>query len=398
MDTETGGYSLSDEDVRLLAGLPRPFLHWYGEAARDLQWRRDRDPYRVWLSEIMLQQTRVEAVRGHFLRFIQVLPNIQALAEASQETVFKLWEGLGYYRRARNLHSAAQRIMREREGIFPSAYQEILTLPGVGEYTAGAIASICFDAHKPAVDGNVLRLMARMLDSEAPIDSSVFRRQVTAALEGVLGSYVEPGAAGVFNQSLIEAGAVVCLPKGALRCGACPAVRFCKGVASGRAEALPVRRVKKPRRIEEWTVLILWHGGGGYNLAGDSTGGMPAAPGAGASEARLALRRRGEHGLLSGMWELPNTQGWLSPHEALLFAASLGAAPVAIEQVLDREHIFTHVLWRMRGYVIRCAPIKKQAGSQPAGIDHALQWANAAQREAAYPLPSAFRQFLTPNL
>ncbi|MCL2166780.1 MAG: hypothetical protein FWH49_05775, partial [Clostridiales bacterium] len=170
---------LCEEDWALLARFPGPFLSWFRENARDLPWRRDRAPYHVWISEIMLQQTRAEAVKGYYLRFLQALPDIRALAAAPEELVLKLWEGLGYYRRAQNLHKAARVIVDELDGVFPSAYGEIRDLPGIGDYTAGAIASICFGLPKPAVDGNVLRVTARILDSNAIVDEPAFRRQVS---------------------------------------------------------------------------------------------------------------------------------------------------------------------------------------------------------------------------
>ena len=474
---------LKEADISLLGGMPEVFLQWFSSNARDLPWRRVKDPYRVWLSEIMLQQTRVEAVKGYYHRFVETLPNLHALAEASEEVVFKLWEGLGYYRRARHLHQAARGIVRDRGGIFPSTYDGILALPGVGAYTAGAIASICFGEPKPAVDGNVLRVVARIMNSEAPIDQPHFKRELSQALEDIMrqsfrhlgdgdargaggsngdaqgaggrngdaravGSSDARGAVssngdaraaggsdaqgagsggmllgddpGSFNQSLMEVGATICLPKGMPKCALCPARLFCRGHLSGRAEQLPVRTVKKARRVERKTVFILWKG-----ALGQGEGGTP----------RLALRRRGALGLLAGLWELPNVEGWLGADEAITQAVAWGAKPQALEQVLERRHIFTHVEWHMRGYVIHCSEdgssVRQEAGlplggrgelgfgygdaagtvpddaerdaadaaGRPArdGIlppGQAMIWASEEERKQAFPLPSAFRIFL----
>ena len=368
---------LCEEDWALLARFPGPFLSWFRENARDLPWRRDRAPYHVWISEIMLQQTRAEAVKGYYLRFLQALPDIRALAAAPEELVLKLWEGLGYYRRAQNLHKAARVIVDELDGVFPSAYGEIRDLPGIGDYTAGAIASICFGLPKPAVDGNVLRVTARILDSNAIVDEPAFRRQVSNAWEAVMRAAAASAGfeAGDFNQSLMEIGATLCLPKGVLRCGQCPAGAFCRGRQSGRAELLPVRKVKRARRIEERTVFLL------LKDMGISRKEI----------VRFALCRRSDEGLLAGMWELPNVAGWLEPNEAIARAAAWGARPAALEQMRERVHVFTHVEWRMRGYIIRC---EREEEASEGKSDKELVWVSREEYRAAYPLPTAFRVFI----
>ncbi|MEL7623644.1 MAG: A/G-specific adenine glycosylase [Clostridiales bacterium] len=373
---------LNQEDMALLAGLPGLFLEWYRTKARNLPWRQNRQPYGVWLSEIMLQQTRVEAVKGFYQRFLEALPDIEALAAASEEQVFKLWEGLGYYRRARNLHRAAQIVVSEHQGVFPADYEGILALPGIGEYTAGAVASICFGIAKPAVDGNVLRVMARLLDSDEAIDQPAFKKKVGQGLEAVMAG--SPGDAaldslsisfdpGDFNQSLMEIGAMICLPKGMPKCGQCPARQLCRGYASGRAELLPVRQVKKPRRIEERTVFILQRG------------------------EEIALCRRCDQGLLAGLWELPNVAGRLSPDQAMAQAAAWGLCPVALEKSLERTHVFSHVEWRMTGYFIGCAAGGEGTALQKEELQETakeLEWTSARQRQLAHPLPAAFSLFL----
>ncbi len=363
---------LNEADMALLAGLPGPFLDWYRKEARDLPWRQNRQPYPVWLSEIMLQQTRVEAVKGYYQRFLEALPDIEALAAASEEQVFKLWEGLGYYRRARNLHRAAQVVASDHQGIFPSDYEGILALPGVGEYTAGAVGSICFGIAKPAVDGNVLRVMARLLDSDEAIDQPAFKKKVSQGLEAVMSGELKAVLPGDFNQSLMEIGAMVCLPKGLPKCSQCPAQRFCRGHASGRAELLPVRQVKKPRRIEERTIFVLQRG------------------------EEIALCRRCDQGLLAGLWELPNVTGRLSPDEAMAQAAAWKVNPAVLEKALERVHVFSHVEWRMIGYFISCAAGAEQGAVEGQARDQAkeLVWTSLHQRRLAHPLPAAFSLFL----
>ena len=340
-------------DSALYARLAQALPSWYTVAARDLPWRRDRDPYRVWVSEIMLQQTRVEAVKGYYARFLEAFPDVRALADAPQETLFKLWEGLGYYSRARNLQKAAQVVM-DAYGVFPNEYDKIRALPGVGDYTAGAIASICFGLPTPAVDGNVLRVCARVTGSAAPVDTVQAKRLVRDTLAAV---YPE-GRCGVFTQALMELGATVCTPR-ALRCEVCPARGFCRGLAEGTAEKLPVRGEKKEKRLEKRTVFLFF------------------------CERRLAIEKRPASGLLAGLWQLPNTLGEMTLSEAVDYAREMGLRPVRPLYSLSRVHVFTHIRWEMTGYAIECA--------RPGG---GYVWADEAALESRYALPTAFRVFL----
>ena len=389
--------------MELPNGMIHAFCQWYKENARDLPWRHDRDPYHVWLSEIMLQQTRVEAVKGYYQRFLDALPDVEALARASEERIYKLWEGLGYYQRARRLHEAAKTIVYDKNGTFPRTYEGILALPGIGPYTAGAIASICFSLPKPAVDGNVLRLMARILNSDALVDGQAFKQEITIALEERMLAETKAGepqdavlSPGAFTQSLMEIGATLCLPKGSPHCSRCPAQDMCLARRYGRAEQLPLRREKKARKIEQRTVFILYRG---------------IEPGQSFTHGELALRYREDAGLLASMWELPNVDGWLSPSEASAKATAWGVRPIVLEQVLERSHVFTHVQWQMRAYVILCSSaesgvetrscdpfeesctghVAEKAASLRA--EHGLIWTLPAQREEAYPLPTAFKLF-----
>lgn len=338
-----------------LARLPAVLLPWYVENARDLPWRADQEPYHVWLSEIMLQQTRVEAVRGYYQRFLAELPTIAALAAAEEGRLLKLWEGLGYYNRARNLQRAAQIIMADYGGIFPGQYERVRALPGIGDYTAGAICSICFNLPVAAVDGNVLRCLSRLEEIDQPMDSPQMKRAAALALSAIYPA----GHCGDFTQSLMELGATICLPGSRPRCEACPARDFCRGHASGRANELPLLTPKRPRKVEERTVLLLEH------------------------EGRLALCRRPSRGLLAGLWQFPNLAGALSPQEALAAAEGWGLSPIAPEQALHRTHIFTHLEWKLTAYRIRC-------GRACA----AFTWAGPEELSGVYALPTAFRQFL----
>ena len=334
--------------------LPEALLPWYHKHARDLPWRQDRQAYHIWLSEIMLQQTRVEAVRDYYQRFVAELPTIEALAQVEEARLLKLWEGLGYYSRARNLHKAAQQIVHERNGCFPSTYEEILALPGVGPYTAGAIASICFEQPVAAVDGNVLRVLSRIGEDFSPIDLPKTRREMSIRLSNVY----PKGACGDFTQAMMELGAMVCLPKSP-RCSSCPAADFCLAQHHSTQAQLPVRLPKREKRVEQRTVLLLQ------------------------CQDKLAIQKREEEGLLSGLWELPNFSGALSPDMALGRAAQLGVQAVELCQELHRVHIFTHIRWEMVCYHILC---KNMAAG--------LVWATQADLQKDYALPTAFRIFL----
>ncbi len=334
--------------------LPSRLLPWFSKNARALPWREDKNPYRVWLSEIMLQQTRVEAVRGYFLRFLEAFPDVATLAAADTDAVLKMWEGLGYYSRARNLQKAAQKIMAEHGGSFPSSYKDILALPGVGAYTAGAIASICFEQPTPAVDGNVLRVSARIANSDAPIDSPAVKNAVTAALEKVY----PPGRCGDFTQSLMELGAMICTPKSP-KCEACPLSDICLAKQHGTASSLPKKTPKKERRKEEKTVFFF------------------------TAEDKVAVRKRDAKGLLAGLWEFPNVEGTLGADEAVKTAAALYVEPGAPTKAKERIHVFTHVEWHMTCYYIPCR------NTPPSFV-----WVNRDELIKDIALPTAFKMFL----
>lgn len=337
----------------ILRRLPEVLLPWFEQNKRDLPWRRDKQPYHVWLSEIMLQQTRVEAVKSYYERFLRELPTIESLANAQEEHLHKLWEGLGYYSRVRNLKKAAQVVMEQYGGRFPESYEEILALPGIGPYTAGAISSICFDLPRPAVDGNVLRVISRILNETTPVDSPDYKKSVQRRL-----AEIYPARAGDFTQSLMELGATLCGPNWTPRCEECPCRGFCRGHAAGTAERLPVKSPKKKKKQEEKTVFVLSCGG------------------------KYALRKRQEKGLLAGLWEFPNVTGSFDMEQGLELLRRWGLEPKALYRQVRRQHIFTHIRWEMNGLYLEVA--------QPLGN---FTWLTAQQIETQAALPTAFRQF-----
>ena len=333
--------------------LPQVLPLWYRANKRDLPWRQDREPYHVWLSEIMLQQTRVEAVKGYYLRFLNALPTIAHLAACDDDSLHKLWEGLGYYSRVRNLKKAAQVILEQHGGVFPKDHKQILALPGIGAYTAGAICSIAYDLPTPAVDGNVLRVFSRLTNDPSPIDLPETKKAVTQALEEIY-----PKDAGDFTQALMELGATICGPNRAPACEVCPCKEICLAWQEGTADKLPVKSPKKDKRQEDRTVFILHCDG------------------------RYALEKRPNKGLLAGLWQFPNISGTLEPKDALVQAESWGLRPRNILKQLERSHIFTHIRWDMRGLYLEV--------EAPAGE---LTWLTAEEVANDAALPTAFRQF-----
>lgn len=334
--------------------LPALLLPWYRENARDLPWRRTKEPYRVWVSEIMLQQTRVEAVRGYYDRFLTAFPDIRSLAEADEEALFKLWEGLGYYSRVRNLQKAARTIMQEHGGVFPTDYKQVRALSGIGDYTAGAICSICFGQPRAAVDGNVLRIAARITADFSPIDLPETKKKVAAHLENVYPA----GECDTFTQSLMELGACICTPRNP-KCGLCPVKGICFAEKAGTVDKLPVKLPKREKKQEQRTVFYLECNG------------------------TYAVCKRTEKGLLSGLWQLPNVSGALSPADALKVAEEFGLKPTELLKEVHKTHIFTHIIWDMVGYQISCS-VKSNS----------FTWVTAEELHTTYALPTAFRIFL----
>jgi len=334
-----GGEGVSKE----LEALTLPLLAWYRDNKRTLPWREDPTPYHVLVSEVMLQQTRVAAVVEYYRRFLEELPTVEALAGCPEDRLMKLWQGLGYYNRARNLQKAAVRIVSL--GGFPGTYRELLGLNGVGEYTAGAIASIAFGQAVPAVDGNVLRVITRVTGDFSDISEPSTKKKIA----GDLAKIIPIEAPGDFNQALMELGAVVCVPNGAPACEKCPLRELCGAKREDWVDKLPVKGAKRARRIEERVVWLVFH------------------------EGRVALRRRPKKGLLAGLWEYPNDLlGAVCPVEGeARFAATA-------------KHIFTHMEWHMTGYEVEAG-----SGELPEG----WIWADKKALRGEYAIPSAFQGF-----
>lgn len=336
----------------------KPLVEWYRGHKRDLPWRKHMDAYRVWISEIMLQQTRVEAVKPYYARFLSELPDVKALAEVPEDRLLKLWEGLGYYNRARNLKQAACQIMEEYGGKFPETYEEIRSLKGIGNYTAGAVSSFVYNIPKPAVDGNVLRVVSRVLADGDDIAKASTRTKIERMIEEV----IPRDAAGDFNQSLIELGAIVCLPNGEPKCEQCPVNSLCMAYCEGRQMDYPVKKRSAARRIEKRTVLIFFDGN------------------------EVAIRKRPGRGLLAGMYEFPNEEGYMNRRQVIEYAKEKGLAPVRIRKLPDAKHIFSHVEWHMKGYEILVDELEKKMNGE-------VIFAGCGELEEKYPMPSAFEVY-----
>ena len=356
----------------------KPMLVWYNENARDLPWRRTKDPYLIWVSEIMLQQTRVEAVLGYYERFTSALPTVTDLAVCPEDRLLKLWEGLGYYSRARNMQKAARIVCESYAGQMPESAADLMKLPGIGEYTAGAISSIAFGQAEPAVDGNVLRVVARLEAISENILSESVKKNIREELRGLHDA--NDGTFGLLNQAFMDLGAGVCLAGGAPKCDICPISAYCRCFALGLQSELPVRVKKQKRRIEKRTVLLIRR---------DET---------------YAIRKRSDSGLLSGLYEFPNEAGELSSDDALAKAESLGLMPLRIKKLSAAKHIFSHVEWHMTGFEILVAPsgFPDDDGVQDAGDlsqtpenanDNTLIFAAPEMIESKYPVPSAFEKY-----
>lgn len=329
-------------------------LRWYDYNARILPWRSEPTPYRVWISEIMLQQTRVEAVKPFYDRFMQELPDMKALAEVEDDKLMKLWEGLGYYNRARNLKAAAQTVMEEYGGVIPDTYEELLKLKGIGEYTAGAIASIACKRPVPAVDGNVLRVVARLLANGDDILKQSTKRWMTEEIVGILPA----DRPGDFNQALMELGATVCLPNGAPRCEECPWDTVCMAHKQGTELQYPYKQPKKPRKIEEKEVFLLeWEG-------------------------RFALKKRPKKGLLAGLWEFPTVSCGQDMDSVDKVQKSYVELSENVDKIGKGKHIFSHIEWHMTGYHVLLSEKPEQDD---------LVWVTKAEMEAEYAVPSAFQ-------
>ena len=336
-----------------------PLLEWYEENKRNLPWRDKNNAYYTWVSEIMLQQTRVEAVKPYFERFITELPDVPALAACPEKKLMKLWEGLGYYNRVRNMQQAAVTVTEEYGGKLPESYEALLSLKGIGSYTAGAIASIAYGIAVPAVDGNVLRVISRITESR----EDIMKQSVRQRMERDIGEIIPSDRPGDFNQALMELGAVVCVPNGPARCGDCPVREFCLANLHDTVQELPVKTPKKARRIEERTVLVIQDG------------------------SRTAISKRPSRGLLAGLYELPNKEGHLSREEVLKTVREMRLEPLRIEQLEPAKHIFSHIEWRMIAYRVRVSSLEPYKGRK-------LIFVDKKQSDKQYAIPSAFSAYV----
>lgn len=334
-----------------------PLLKWYDQNKREMIWRDHFDPYYIWLSEIMLQQTRIEAAKQYFVRFTEELPDIESLARVSEERLMKLWEGLGYYNRARNLKKAAEILVRDYGGRLPADPDALRSLPGIGPYTAGAVASMAFGIKAPAVDGNVLRVVMRYMRCDDDISKTGVRKKVEQLMCSVM-----PERPGDFNQAVMELGEVVCIPNGAPLCGRCPVSETCQARIHGCQEEYPKKPEKKPRRAEKRTVVVLEYKG------------------------RIGIRKRPEKGLLGGLYEFPSWDGKVSEREAGKRAESRGMKHKGICSMGEAVHIFSHVEWHMRGFHIVL--------QEEAGVPEDIFFVTREELSERYMLPVAFHYYL----
>ncbi len=359
--------SEGEDAKRQMAAAALILAGWYKKNGRPLPWRQDRDAYKIWISEIMLQQTRIETVKPYYARFMEALPDVQALAAVEEEKLLKLWEGLGYYSRARNLKKCAAELTEHWGGRLPADYEALKRLPGIGPYTAGAIASIAYGIAVPAVDGNVLRVLSRLLLSREDIGQASVKRQA----ERLLTACMPAGSPGEFNEGIMELGETVCIPNGRPLCENCPVQGYCRAYQEGVQEELPVKAPKKARRQEQRTVLILLYEP--LHLPENKPAGR-----------LVGIRKRPDTGLLAGLYELPSFDGCLTKEELRRSLIKEGFLAADIFAAGKARHIFSHVEWDMTGYVV-------QLGELP--DTNNMIFVERERLRESYALPSAFRAF-----
>lgn len=345
-----------------------PLCKWYEENHRSLAWRENPNPYWIWVSEIMLQQTRVEAVKAYFDRFITSLPEIKDLAMADDDTLMKLWEGLGYYSRIKNMKKAALICLEKYNGNLPTSYEELLELPGIGSYTAGAIASIAYGIRVPAVDGNVLRVISRLIRSKDDISKQSVKKGMEKELKDVM--EIEQVNPRILNQALMELGATVCLPNGVPLCGACPWEHICLAKRNDEIKEIPYKAPKKPRKIEMRTVFVIVY------------------------KDVVFIKKRPDQGLLASLYEFPNVVGHWSEEETITYWEDLLQTKFKVTPIKGGKHIFSHIEWHMIGYFIELEArtkedrIRKEAEAN-------LMAVSLEEIQKQYSIPSAFQFFLT---
>ncbi|MBR2991660.1 MAG: A/G-specific adenine glycosylase [Solobacterium sp.] len=341
-------------------------VSWYEKNKRDLPWRKTRDPYAVWLSEIMLQQTRIEAATDYYLRFLDALPTIRDLAECPEEKLLKLWQGLGYYQRARNLQKCARAIISSGEETLPASYEQLLALPGIGPYTAGAVSAIAFGIPAPAVDGNVLRVLARLFADTADIRAEQTEHKAADTIASFYTEHpdlsADPSFVSSFTQGLMELGALVCIPNGVPRCCECPWKTVCSAHRQNLTASIPVRSKGKERKQIPMTVLVIEDG------------------------THVLLHKRDDHGLLAGLYELPHVDGYPDPQSAVTDLLRLGYDDIRITPLPGHTHIFTHLEWHMKAFKVSVPALPQ---CLPEGCT-AVKYAELDR----YAVPGAFASYL----
>jgi A/G-specific adenine glycosylase len=330
-------------------------LYWYDNEYILLPWRNDQDPYKIWVSEIMLQQTRVEAVIPYFERFIKRLPTVKDLAEIEEDELMKLWQGLGYYRRVKNMQAAAKQIMQDFHGVMPKTMKDLLTLKGIGEYTAGAIASIAYDEVAPAVDGNVLRIFARLYAVKENLRNTKVRKKVGDLYK----PFLPKNRPGDFNQALMDLGRKICIPSKNPRCEECPLASNCLAYRHDLQGEIPFLEKKKARKKENITILV-FH-----------------------KDDKIWIRKRPNEGLLSSLYEYTTLKG----HKTLEEVASYGERTVkGIVKMPDSKHIFSHIEWSMIGYFVEVDQDK---------MDDQGMFVSMDDLKNKYSIPTAFKRYTT---
>lgn len=305
-----------------ISAFQNALLDWHFASARDLPWRGERDIYKIWVSEIMLQQTRTETVKGYYARFLTAFPTVFSLAKAEESEVLKLWEGLGYYSRARNLHAAAKIVAFRRNGVFPDTTEGLKALPGIGDYAAGAIASIAYGKREPALDGNQARVLSRVWGYTDVIKTP--RSLYARALE-----FVPDHEPGEYNQALMGLGAMICLSRNP-KCDACPVKAFCASYRDGTQAEIPKKPEKMKRKIENRAVALVLN-----------------------EEGSVYVRKR-EKGMLVGLWEFPGFADARTMQDVKACLEELGFEVRSLREIVKAKHIFTHIEWHMTGWLVKC--------------------------------------------
>ncbi|HCX64487.1 MAG TPA: A/G-specific adenine glycosylase [Eubacteriaceae bacterium] len=332
-------------------------LSWYDQNGRSLPWRTDRSPYGTWISEIMLQQTRVDTVVGYYNRFMKEIPDVESLAKVDEEKLLKLWQGLGYYSRAKNLKKAAQVLMEEYRGLIPSDAVQLVKLPGIGPYTAGAIASMAFQKQEPAIDGNVLRIIARLNAYCNEVDSTEGKKKLSTYAS----KWISEDRPGDLNQAWMDLGAMICLPNGSPRCSDCPLAFFCKAYEKNLIDQIPRKKKKKKRKIEYKTVLVIRHGD------------------------QFALVKQKQKGLLSGLWAFPSLEGHQSKEEAMDWLKEYEMEIVSIDPIESSKHLFSHIEWQMIAFEVEVDGMNERYWA----------WASKEEIQKKYAVPTAYRKYLS---